>query len=67
MHEQLEPICCVILAKHSEVGKKYYSRKGRQIIVKEKRENKIIVESLETGNDVSIPLHYPLRPVAGEN
>ena len=51
----------VVLAKDAQVGGKYLSSKGREVIVKGTEDNRIIVQSVYTGNDIPLPLDYVLR------
>ena len=51
----------VVLAKDAQIGGKYLSSRGREVIVKGMEDNKIIVQSVYTGNDIPLPLNYLLR------
>ena len=57
---QLDSGSGLILARDSQIGEKYRSRTGVPVIVKEKGEDQVLVTSLITGNDVTIPMDYPL-------
>lgn len=49
-----------ILAKDSEVGRTYHSRTNLPVIVREKREDRVVLRSLVTDHDVDVPVDYPL-------
>jgi hypothetical protein len=51
----------VVLAQYAQAGRKYLSGTGREVIVKGRLDNRIIVQSVYTGNDIPLPLTYALR------
>jgi len=58
-----------ILAQDACTGRKYLTSAGREVIVKGRQSNRIIVLSVYTGNEVPLPLDYVLRevePIAAE-
>ena len=53
----------VVLARDARVGETYRSRTNLPVVVKEKREDRVVVRSLTTGHDVAVPIDYPLSLV----
>ena len=51
-------------ANEAIVGEVYTTTSGISVEVVEKRTQAVIVKSLETGNNVTVPLSYPLNPIA---
>lgn len=51
----------VVLAQYAEAGRRYLSSAGREVIVKRRDSNRIVVQSVATGNDIALPLTYALR------
>ena len=52
-----------ILAQYAEAGRRYLSTTGREVIVKSRDSDRIIVQSVATGNDIALPLTYALHEV----
>lgn len=50
----------LILAKDSQVGERYRSKTDLPVIVREKREDRVVLRSLVTDHDVDVPVDYPL-------
>ena len=50
-------------ASDAVIGETYTTFSGISVEVVEKRTQAVVVKSLETGNDVTIPLSYELTPI----
>ena len=49
-----------ISAQNAEIGGVYLSPTGLRVIVKEKKDKRVVIHSLATGHDVEVPPTYPL-------
>ena len=52
----------IVLAAQARLGGFYLSKKGRKLKLVKRTVDSVDAISLETGNTVTIPLNYPLRP-----
>ncbi|MBI4530843.1 MAG: hypothetical protein HY709_04905 [Candidatus Latescibacteria bacterium] len=52
-----------IQASDAQPGCLYMSRTGRQIIVKGKEKDRILVQAVSTGNIIPLAADYPLQPI----
>ena len=62
-HGEIEEHEPIVLAEYAQAGRTYLSSTGREVIVKGREDNRIIVQSVSTGNDIPLPLSYELREV----
>jgi hypothetical protein len=52
-----------IHASNAQPGRLYLSRTGRQVIVKGREKDRILVQAVSTGNIIPLPAEYPLQPL----